>query len=298
MRAARVYMAWAMGSVLLALALPVAMPTVGTAQRPPPPSIHDQIAPCFATMPLGSGGSPPMAPIGLEGAIIRQGPSNTVAVRLDWQPVDNAACVAIEEQGPDVPQWTVTIVVPSPVSQTVLDAVSISQPGQYCFRAYAANDFGRSGYSNQTCVSVAGVEITFMQGWNMVGGIGGGVGTPLQGVDGPLYTFDPEQSTYVAVDPASPLRADTGYWAYFDAPTTDVASASMPLPVTVQAPAGKWIMIGNPSAVASAEVSGADAVLIYDAAAGYQPSFTLAPGQGAWAYSAVGSEITITPESP
>jgi hypothetical protein len=53
-------------------------------------------------------------------------------------------------------------------------------------------------------------------------------------------------------------------------------------------------MIGNPSAADTLSVHGADLVLRYDAATGtYEPTTTLASGQGAWAFSSAGGTITI-----
>lgn len=64
----------------------------------------------------------------------------------------------------------------------------------------------------------------------------------------------------------------------------------------VGAPAGQWVMLGNPSATQTLTVRGADAVFRFDPAAnGYISTDSLAPGQGAWVLSSAGGTVTIGP---
>jgi hypothetical protein len=53
------------------------------------------------------------------------------------------------------------------------------------------------------------------------------------------------------------------------------------------------VMIGNPYPT-TATVHGADVVYTYSPGSGYSATTSLTAGQGAWAYSAAGGEVTIT----
>lgn len=295
------YTAWrqrdSFWSALLCLVAFVALSSPAVAQLPRPPSNHQQLSPCFVSRLVGAGGAGPPAPTGLSAVVIANGMPNAGGVALSWESAGSSSCVAIEEQGPLFPQWTQVVVVPGSVTQTVVSAVSVSPPGNYCFRAFAASNAGQSEYSNQACVDISGAELTFAQGWNLIGGLGSAAST-LTAAVGSVYTYDAAQNSYIAVPPATPLREGAGYWVYLASSLTVAAPSSADVPVTVSVTAGSWAMIGNPSATVSAEVSGADFVYIYDPLHGYQPTFTLAPGQGAWAYAASDSTITISPESP
>jgi hypothetical protein len=68
-------------------------------------------------------------------------------------------------------------------------------------------------------------------------------------------------------------------------------------PYRIQLPFGQFVMVGNPSGHLPALITGADSILTYDPAIGYQPVSILQPGQGALAYSASGMFITITPQA-
>jgi len=64
--------------------------------------------------------------------------------------------------------------------------------------------------------------------------------------------------------------------------------------VSIPLAAGQWAQVANPNATAGARVSGADAVYTYDAGRqSYGSSSLLAPGQGAWVYSAAGGTAVI-----
>jgi hypothetical protein len=121
----------------------------------------------------------------------------------------------------------------------------------------------------------------------------GGKQTIVEGADGPLYTLQPGDTAYEVLPPNTPLEAGVGYWVHFNQPTSIVfPQGTNTVPVTRTLPAGEWVMVGDPFATA-AQVSGADAVYVYDAATGYTLTDTLQAGQGAWAYAKMGGTVTL-----
>jgi len=126
-------------------------------------------------------------------------------------------------------------------------------------------------------------------GWNLVGGPDG---STVTGAVGPAYTLQPGDTSYETIAGA-PLRGGEGYWVDF----TNGTSVSLPVvgagQISVQLPPGQFVLIGDPG-TAPATVSGADTVLVFDPSNGYLPTMTLAPGQGAWAESDLGSTATIS----
>lgn len=148
------------------------------------------------------------------------------------------------------------------------------------------------------------VPVTYYPGWNLIAGTEGNLpAAPMQtiitGADGPLYTLQAEDSMYETVPASMPLRAGVGYWAYFTSGTPELlAQVRNAQPLTLSLPQRQSVMIGNPFPT-SAAVGGADIVYIYEPGDGsYQQTTTLRPGQGAWAYSATGAAITLSPVSP
>ena len=91
----------------------------------------------------------------------------------------------------------------------------------------------------------------------------------------------------------APLSAGAGYWAYFNAATTMSVPATGTQSMSVQLPAGQFVMVGAPGGT-PVTVTGADTVLTYDAANGYQPVTKLNPGLGAWAYAAGDGTLTMS----
>lgn len=139
--------------------------------------------------------------------------------------------------------------------------------------------------------SSGGLAVQVHTGWNLVSGP---TGTILAAV-GSLYSIGSGDGAYVSSAGDAPIAGGRGYWAFFPAATTVRLNGAGERRATVQAPAGQWIMIGNPSGVQATTVSGADQVLIWDAVAGgYEAVTQLAPGQGAWAISLNGGVITLT----
>lgn len=137
-----------------------------------------------------------------------------------------------------------------------------------------------------------GGTVPYAAGWNL---ISAPQGTVISDAAEPLYTFQAGDSDYETVPSGTPLQAGVGYWARFSQPTTEyyLSGNPRPAPVTVTAPAGQFIMVGDPFPT-NATVSGADRVLTYDPQLGYQSTTTLHTGQGAWVLSANGGTITIS----
>ncbi|HZU77309.1 MAG TPA: hypothetical protein VFA70_11130, partial [Dehalococcoidia bacterium] len=91
-------------------------------------------------------------------------------------------------------------------------------------------------------------------------------------------------------------QGGAGYWAFYSADTDVPLPAGSNAPVTVTAPAGAWLLVGNPSGTQPATVSGADAAWKYNATTGgYVPGTVLNPGEGAWVISMAGGRITVAP---
>jgi hypothetical protein len=132
---------------------------------------------------------------------------------------------------------------------------------------------------------------TYPAGWVIVAGPNG---STLPGYNGTLFTLQAGNGTYQPVSPGTALKPGTGYWAYFSAPFSGALATSTPTSVTVQVPAQQYIMIGNPGNTL-ADVAGADVVLVWNPTTnGYTQTNQLQPGQGGWAGSIRGAQVTIT----
>jgi hypothetical protein len=150
----------------------------------------------------------------------------------------------------------------------------------------------------------AGMGIEFSAGWNVVSLP---AGTNLSGVQGPLYTLQPGDTSYEAVQPSQGTKNGVGYWAYFPAPTLIYLGAGSTAPMQVSLPAGQWVMLGDPSGTGDnwATISGIDATYHYDSQYGWlfglncSPRCTIiAPAEGVFVYSAAGGTATITVMPP
>ena len=113
----------------------------------------------------------------------------------------------------------------------------------------------------------------------------------------PLYTLPSGASSYELVTPAQGTSGGLGYWAHFSAGANVILAAGASVAYSVAAAPGQWVMIGDPSGVLPATISGADTVYSYDSAGGYVAASLLNPGQGAWAFSGGGGTISVTPAS-
>jgi hypothetical protein len=150
---------------------------------------------------------------------------------------------------------------------------------------------GRGG----TAAQAQGVGISYRAGWNIVAGPDG---TLLPG-SLRLLTLGSGDPDYVTLPPQGPIAGGRGYWAYFAADTSVALSGAGAATAQVPAPAGQFVMIGNPSGVQSASVAGADEVDVWDpVAAAYMQTTTLGVGQGGWAMSRTGGTITISGVGP
>ncbi|HZU76535.1 MAG TPA: Gmad2 immunoglobulin-like domain-containing protein [Dehalococcoidia bacterium] len=175
---------------------------------------------------------------------------------------------------------------------------AVSQPSPACLWVYEAS--ARDGSPINVVQApltllpgAARAVATYAAGWNLVAGP---AGTRFSQALGPLYTLRAGDIGYRAESAAAPAAGGVGYWAYFATATTVSLVDSGTQAASLTAPAGRWLMIGNPSATATAQIRGADVVLRYDAAsANYVAVGSLAPGQGAWAISLSGGTIAIGP---
>jgi hypothetical protein len=132
--------------------------------------------------------------------------------------------------------------------------------------------------------------VSYPTGWNQVAGP---AGTALNGNTGPLYSFPAGNTDYQLVPNGSSLQPGQGYWAYFPSTTTITLASGDAKPVTMQLPAGQYVLVGNPGST-TAGVTGADSLRTFDPVSnGYAAATTLKPGQGAWAISMAGGTLTI-----
>ena len=171
---------------------------------------------------------------------------------------------------------------------------TFSQAGSFTVTVNAVTTGNPSATSSATqtvVVSASGPSATYAAGWNLVGAP---AGTTFTAAAAPLYTLNASGS-YDSVPASEGVIGGRGYWAYFAGQTTVQFAGAGTNTATVSAPAGQYVMIGNPSATQNATVTGADTVYTYDAAGdAYAASNVLKPGAGAWALSNAGGTITIT----
>ncbi len=138
-----------------------------------------------------------------------------------------------------------------------------------------------------------GASLTFPAGWNLVSLP---PDTDLSTISGPLYTWQPGDTDYETIDPANGTSYGFGYWAYFSASTQVTLGSGKTDFFALLAPAGQYVMLGDPSGTEAAVITGADIAYIYDPVAGqYGAGDIITPGQGAWVYSANGGPVTVTP---
>jgi hypothetical protein len=125
---------------------------------------------------------------------------------------------------------------------------------------------------------VSGSTVHYSAGWNLVAAPSG---TVLGQALPPYFAYGPSGTDYVPVGPGA-LVGGRAVWAYF--PTAaDVTLGSTAADSTrVQAPADRWLLLGNPSTTQPLAVVGADAALGYAAPQGYVPVSLVPPGQGVW----------------
>ena len=147
-------------------------------------------------------------------------------------------------------------------------------------------------YTGTTPYGTTGATVTYTPGWNIVAGP---TGTMLTGTSSSLFSYPPGATSYLTLPATTPFQAGTGYWAYFNTPTTITLPAATASSVTVQLPAGQWVLVGNPG-TGQATVGGVSAtVFAYNpTAGGYSQATTIPAGQGAWAMSPTGGTLSIS----
>jgi len=134
-----------------------------------------------------------------------------------------------------------------------------------------------------------GQSATYQPGWN-IAGVPSGTVMPVD-----AFIWDPAAFRYLRVAAGTPLRAGRGYWVNFAATQTVPLAATTRTREDVQAPAGQWILVGNPSGLAAATVVGADLIYVYNPATGaYVATAAIGPGAGAWVLSFNGSVVAIS----
>jgi hypothetical protein len=126
------------------------------------------------------------------------------------------------------------------------------------------------------------------QGWNLVAVPNGTVPG-----DGAL-TLQANDTGYEMVPTGTPLVAGLGYWVFVPNQSA-VPLASGASTANITAPAGQFIMVGDPSGILPATVTGADVLVGFDPAHGYYQITTnmLTPGQAAFALSVAGGRIIM-----
>jgi PKD repeat protein len=228
---------------------------------------------------------------------INNPPSNVAIINpptqaIAGQPVAfNAATAFVNTPGAVIASYTwnysdggsdfgqsVTHVFASPgtyqVTLTVTDSTGAS-----------AQDFSSIVVSSGAPPPAPGISVTYQSGWNLVAAPTGST-IPSSG---PLYTFQNGNTAYQTVQST---QAGFGYWAFFNSPTTVTIPFTGPQTITRALQPGQFIMIGNSSS-STATVTGADIVYIFSPATNYTQTTTLQPGQGAWAMSFNGGNVTI-----
>jgi hypothetical protein len=138
-----------------------------------------------------------------------------------------------------------------------------------------------------------GVSVKYPAGWNIVSAPSG---TTVDGTSGPMYGLPAGSASYVTLPPGSNLTSGQGYWAYFPSDTTDLVPEAVAgaVTMTISLPAKTWFLIGNPGSV-TANVQGVDGLETWNPfIEEWNSASTLRPGQGAFAISYGGGDVTIT----
>ncbi|HZQ34307.1 MAG TPA: hypothetical protein VFD32_00125 [Dehalococcoidia bacterium] len=130
-------------------------------------------------------------------------------------------------------------------------------------------------------------SVSYAPGWNLVS-------LPPTGrlpVD--AFGWDVDKGVYTPVTAGDALVPGHGYWAYFTQATTLPLPAATHDPIQLGAANAAWLLVGDPNGADPATVSGATAVLTWDATAQrYVEASTLPAGSAAWAYT-TGGNVTV-----
>lgn len=133
----------------------------------------------------------------------------------------------------------------------------------------------------------------YLNGWNLAAFPPGS--TLADGTT--LYTLQPGDSDYEVSASDQGTQDGYGYWVNFGFGSQSSLNlgAGTTQPYEVDAPAGQWVSIGDPSGTQPAQVNGADMVFVFRPSTGYHGTTALYPGQGALAYSSAGATIVVAP---
>jgi PKD repeat protein len=167
--------------------------------------------------------------------------------------------------------------------------------GTYTITLYVTDSATNQSASDtaRAQIKASGPVVSYPAGWNIVAGP---AGTVFSEADSPLYTIQPNDTTYQVFPPEAPVKSGVGYWAYFSAPDTATLSGTSSSSISVTAPAGQYIMIGNPSSTGAVTIMGADSAVSWDPQTNNWKSVSsLAPGAGAWVVVNNGGTVTLSP---
>src|SRR5579883_1164279 len=108
--------------------------------------------------------------------------------------------------------------------------------------------------------------VTYHAGWNLVSVP---TGTELTGAAGPAYALGPGDTGYVPLGEGE-LVGGRAAWVYFPQDSTITLGRSAAEYSRVIAPAGSYLLAGDPSDSEAVHVSGADVAMTYEPQIGYQ----------------------------
>jgi len=136
--------------------------------------------------------------------------------------------------------------------------------------------------------------VTYPSGWNLVSGPDG---STLQGAIDFLYSLRPGESDYELLPASAPLMGCRGYWAYFPDGGSLITAGEGSSRCTVATVPGVYVMIGNPSATQTLNLSGIDIAYTFGPGDSYPPVTSLLPGQGAFAAGQAELVLDVPPSS-
>jgi hypothetical protein len=135
----------------------------------------------------------------------------------------------------------------------------------------------------------AGQSVHYSAGWNLVAVP---TGSLLDKALPPQYAYGPTSNSYFQVQSGA-IVGGRAVWAYFPTDTDVALDVTAATETRVQAPVDHWILLGNPSTIATATIYGADVADAYSPAQGYFSVTTVAPGQGVWVLRHSTGEISL-----
>jgi hypothetical protein len=153
-----------------------------------------------------------------------------------------------------------------------------------------------TGQAHAQLSASTGTVIEVLTGWNLLS-FGGATEylAPLPAnLDAPLYTLQPDETTYRMTD-IQHLTPGQAYWAHFSAHQELLEMPSAALTFTTALAAGQCATLGNPSTRGSARVVGADAVYVFSPALNSYIQESLVPiGRGAFVCNSSAAPEVVT----